>query len=1114
MGVAPPPPRRKRDGVKKKSKPVKRTNVTSIDALVVHKTKLDPADEAKLFESNKSALNRSHERFTRAILSVISQYHQAYIDWYPYDPKSYERQGYSEFHLEHYAKAVERLSQAVYLGANSAKMWRTLGRACFLLWKQTHDWGLLWDAKSCFENGLRFVQVAMNPFALFEFSHVLECLGEFDAALGVVRTLLYSFPQFAHADHVVLRATILMFHSVVFQKKQPKTTDPQARQDMLEQCCDYCKFIIDKDVTKTDMYVTLLYVTARVHEAAGLPRTVKYAAKTYEELYRVGLRLGLVTPIVGCGWLDWFRQCSTWNVWVQYFDRRDDVVLAVDAAQEGIKRIDVTTDRSWNRTTFCWEPETSMWYTLGSLFFKANDMIPAVAAMETSLYFGRYRNDVRDMLLQWYPSQWSTPLTGQVASQVKLAALCRGVWGRDSARRHKRWVIQNAVDQYNAAPYASLRARKLLVKYKAELYAALFAAQDMAARRIQKRTKVFVAHMRIFYADAANRRRRFDAITSRWTLAPYDRLLRDELESLSPTFHALFERQRDAAVRIQTLERGHRTRVQYQRLLAADKARRTEQLRVHDAACMIQRRFRTIRSNALLHTRHILRHKKERLAVNLQRLYRRKKSLVVQFLQRQAKRKRDDARAKLRREKCRKIQTWWRRRRAAWMQDDPINEASFLLERLLRGHDALMHDEQDLDFYARRIQALFRGRKDRLCLRGLRRVRMPPMPSILHRMIHDALITSRGTVALVSEPTDVGHMTSTLNDMVRRKQTTLVLQFHTPPLPSTWSALSAVLSQGGGASVDTVLVGGGSRVMGAGMSALVEALRGNHLKHLRVLAIGRNDIVADSPGCMPCRDLSTCLQTAHFQLRHLIVEDNDLTDVGAMHIAQAVGDYFFGRYGHLERLVLARVGMTDAACEAFGQALSINTVLHTLDLHGNRIHDAGAAALAAGFRNSRTLHTLDLSDNGVGTVGAKTLFRAMETSTVTTLMLLNNNVKNDIMGALAAFLKTMDCGCVVELRGNLIHVDNMHEIQSWFTPECPDDKSKSPVPIITATTTAAASFEDAKRKLFRPRNPEKVAKPSSKDALKELRRERRAIPLSGHTKSASHLLKLPVLSIR
>ncbi|RLO02826.1 hypothetical protein DYB28_013676, partial [Aphanomyces astaci] len=83
-------------------------------------------------------------------------------------------------------------------------------------------------------------------------------------------------------------------------------------------------------------------------------------------------------------------------------------------------------------------------------------------------------------------------------------------------------------------------------------------------------------------------------------------------------------------------------------------------------------------------------------------------------------------------------------------------------------------------------------------------------------------------------------------------------------------------------------------IRGAGMSALVEALQGNHLKHLRVLAIGRNDIAADSPGCMPCRDLSTCLQTAHFQLRHLIVEDNDLTDVGAMHIAQAVGDYFFG----------------------------------------------------------------------------------------------------------------------------------------------------------------------------------------------------------------------------
>ncbi|RHY34123.1 hypothetical protein DYB32_001102 [Aphanomyces invadans] len=463
----------------------------------------------------------------------------------------------------------------------------------------------------------------------------------------------------------------------------------------------------------------------------------------------------------------------------QYFDKRDDLILAVDAAQEGIKRIDVAKDRVWNRATFSWEPQATMWYTLGNLFFKCNDMIPAVAAMETSLYFGRYRTDVRDKVTQWHPTQWSSPLASEISSQVKIAALLRGVWGRDKAKRHKVWVIQDAMDQYHKSPYTSLRARKVLVKFMAETY-------------------VFV-----------------------------------------------------------------------------------------EAVCTVS---------------------------------------------------------------------------------------------------------DDVDGTGTAIRVM----------QGSRRSEKFEMPSLS---------------SMPSKP------------LGRRSHT-----------------------------------------------------------HL-------------------CRDLSTCLQTAHFQLRHLIVEDNNLTDVGAMHVASAIGDYFFGRYGHLERLVLGRVGLTDAACQAFGQALSINTVLRTLDLHGNRIHDEGASALATGFHKSRTLQTLDLSENGVGTVGAKALFRAMETSAVMTLVLLNNNVKNDVMGPLAALLKAKDQGCAVDLHGNLIHADNMVEIQTWFTPECPDEAIQFPlVPNGTA-------FDEAKRKLFAPRNAKGVGK-LSKDPLKELRRERRAIPLARTPKSVSQLLKLPVLSMR
>ncbi|KAF0697090.1 Aste57867_12197 [Aphanomyces stellatus] len=653
-----PPPRgggRKRDGIKKKPKASKKAAAasTSVEALVVYKTKLTPAAEAKLFDANKAALEKSsHDRFVRAVYSVILQYHQPYIDWYPNDPKSYERQGYSYYHLHDYVKTIERLSQAVYLGANSGKMWRTLARACWLLYKQNHDWGLLWDAKSCYENGMRFIEVCTSPYAMFEFARVLEGLGEFDHALGVIRTLLFSFPTFAKLDEVVLRAVILMFHSIVFQKQTPATVDAKAKQDMLEQCCDYCKFIIDKDVSKTDLYLTVLYVTARIHEVTAISRTVKYAAKTYEELYRVGLHLGVIEPILGKGWMDWFRTCTTWHVWIAYFEKRDELVLAVDAAQEGIKRVDT---REWDRTTFCWEPETSMWYTLGSLFFKCNDMVPAVAAMETSLYFGRYRTDVRGTLLEWYPQQWSAPLASEVAAQVQLSAMLRGVWGRDRAKRQKVLVIESALAEYAASPYTALRARKVLVKYKGEKYprvvdfralmlwlavhcrfAPLFAAQDMASRTLQKLARTFIKHMHAFYTHEANRRHRIQAIEGRLAGAPYDRLLRTELAQLSPHHRTIFLRQSQAALAIQCLYRGHCTRVLYDRLLTQEHARQAENQRVSDAASMIQRRFRYIRSNALLHTRHILRHKKERLAVNLQRLWRRKKSLLVQFLERQA----------------------------------------------------------------------------------------------------------------------------------------------------------------------------------------------------------------------------------------------------------------------------------------------------------------------------------------------------------------------------------------------------------------------------------------------------------------------------------------------
>ncbi|KAF0697091.1 Aste57867_12198 [Aphanomyces stellatus] len=435
-----------------------------------------------------------------------------------------------------------------------------------------------------------------------------------------------------------------------------------------------------------------------------------------------------------------------------------------------------------------------------------------------------------------------------------------------------------------------------------------------------------------------------------------------------------------------------------------------------------------------------------------------------------------------------------------------------------------MKDERDLDFYARRIQALYRGRQDRLNLKGLQRVHMPPVAAIVPALVQDAV--AKRVAAVVTESVSAVGLRGLLHNY-----RTVVLQLTQPT--HLWPNWVAALAQGCGAQVETLLVAGRSHLRGQGMCVLIDAMRSNQLKRLRVLAIGPNEIVADVPGCMPCRsvnladnyriraphsDLSTCLQTAHFQLRELVIEENDLEDTGVMHIANGVGDYFFGRsvvsparvlnvssYGHLERLVLAHVKMGDTACTALGAALSINTTLRVLDLHGNRVTDAGATVLATGFMASRTLVTLDLGDNSIGSTGAKALFLAMESSVLSTLLLVNNNVKNDVMASLRKLMaaKKGAVACI-ELRGNLIHVDHMTDIQSWFAPESHDDGSE------TAPTLDEA-FDAAKRQLLAPR---KVQKGRKLDVLAKMRRERREMPLTGYDKPVSQLLKLPALPSR
>ncbi|OQR90321.1 hypothetical protein THRCLA_09374, partial [Thraustotheca clavata] len=543
-------------------------------------------------------------------------------------------------------------------------------------------------------------------------------------------------------------------------------------------------------------------------------------------------------------------------------------------------------------------------------------------------------------------------------------------WGRDRAKKQKTYVISQAIIDHATSPYTNLRARKLLIKYCAEKYAPRFAAEELSVRVIQKSCRHWVVKLRSFYSHKANCEKRLHALEHKLSLNSYDRLVRNELSALSSMYKALFQTQIDSTLLIQRIFRGSITRSQFHILLVEKRAKDKEIAKEHGAARVIQRRFRFIRSNAILRMRQILRLRKERLAINLQRLYRRKHSLMVQFLQRRATDRADAVQYQLHRRHCIKIQTWWRRQCALWNSDEPMNEAQFLLERLLGGHEALMKEEQDFDFYARKIQALYRGRKDRINLKGLKRRLVPPPPSIVATLIET--YEAKKAMGIIPDGMVVGQMRNVLQTFP-----CIVLE---PRQEHQLAKYYANLSSGlatGGMGVKALAARGGCYLRGEGLSCLVETMRLNCLKSLQILAIGGNEITSDTPRANHFKELATCLQTAHFHLRELIIEDNLIENNGVLHIVTAIGDYFFGRYGHLERLVLARVGMGDTVCDELGRALQINTILRRLELPGNKIGDQGIVALTHGLRDSKSLYLLDLSDNVIGSVGGVKLLQSL-----------------------------------------------------------------------------------------------------------------------------------------
>lgn len=368
--------------------------------------------------------------------------------------------------------------------------------------------------------------------------------------------------------------------------------------------------------------------------------------------------------------------------------------------------------------------------------------------------------------------------------------------------------------------------------------------------------------------------------------------------------------------------------------------------------------------------------------------------------------------------------------------------------------------EASRDNAARKIQDQYRRKTIRESLRKLKRVPAAPSPSVIQSIVVKIDESHRNGVeprALLSSLETIEQRRALFECPVmvfRGEQRRLLSSYEaepedesgsdTPPAIFTRHLANAI--QFSSSLRCLVCVSGDF-----GSNGIVEVMKAvGPGKSLRVLGFGpietgsarleASDIQpmdSTSPGRRPSaptamQTLSKAVRTANFLLEELYLEDNALladAREGAF-LAEIVGDFFFARYGHLHKLVAARMRLSDANAELLAAALSINTVLRHLDLHVNRLGDATATAFAThGLPFNSTLRYLNLSDNVIGSAGASALFLCLERDNhALETLVLTNNVQNDVVASLRAAWQANAVLSSVELAGNLVHSDHLREL--------------------------------------------------------------------------------------
>jgi tetratricopeptide (TPR) repeat protein len=325
------------------------------------------------------------------------------------------------FERKQYASARDHFVKAITLGSKSSLCWRRLAQCHWFDCIARHDWDALWDAKAAFEQALRHVEMACNPYVLLDYARVLEVLGSYEAALTACASLLTTFPRFAFRTTVAVRFVVLQRYQLMSSGEPMEAAD---KERAIGKCLDLTKtLLLDKELVDSAQYPLVLYTHVRLNEllfetaitrgdASGT--AVAKAAKTSvdvstEELFKLSGShgIGIISP--NMDWKTWRLHSDTYLCWADHFQRMNENIAAADALARALELMEIPLEKRQPLKASADENarrKIALYTAMAFNYYQSNQMERAIRAMETIFQLDPFIETVRQSLAAWFPAKW------------------------------------------------------------------------------------------------------------------------------------------------------------------------------------------------------------------------------------------------------------------------------------------------------------------------------------------------------------------------------------------------------------------------------------------------------------------------------------------------------------------------------------------------------------------------------------------------------------------------------------------------------------------------------------------------------------------------------------